>query len=67
MTSAFTNAIARGFRSLFAPRVTVTKVYSTRTMTAEEVIAFDKAFEAMDAAFDEMNRAIRATNNGKAE
>lgn len=67
MSSAFTNAIARGLRSLFAPRVVVTKTYTVREMTPSERAAFDKAFQAMDAAFDEMNRAIRATKNGKAE
>ena len=52
---------------LFAPRITVTKTYTVREMTPSEHAAFDKAFQAMDTAFAEMNREFRATNNGKAE
>lgn len=60
MMSQFTNAIVQGFRLLFGPRITVTKTYTVREMTADECKAFDDAFVAMDAAFAEMNKAFEA-------
>ena len=38
----------------------VTKTYASRPMTAEEIVAFDAAFGAMDIAFAEMDKAFKA-------
>lgn len=58
MTRCFTNAIIQGFRAIFGPRVTVTKSYTVREMTPSEQKAFDDAFEAMDLALAEMDKAL---------
>lgn len=69
MTPNLIEAMARAGKRLgeiFSPRVTVTKHYSVRPMTAAEQEAFDRAFTSMDTAFAEMDKAFQSISQGGA-